>query len=330
MNAAGIFPQAFVDGRLFIPPHGGLPELLEAIAARGDAQLPAGPAEFAAARQGLEQILASAGPGTHIPPEGVAIREAVLDGVPALLLEPRRPRGTLLHIHGGGWYMGSAAMMRPQLGRWCAELGINIASLDYRLAPEHRCPAAQEDCERGALAWLGQLPQALRAAPLLIAGESAGAHLAALTAIRLRRRHGLRAAGAVLTYGLYDFANALPSRRVADGHIGLMGSRHCEFFARTFLADAAQAWDPDVSPLRASLESLADLPPALFVAAGLDPFCDDSVLLHNRWLRAGNPSWLAVYEQAPHGFDMLAPPLAQHLDSLRLEFLRAALEGRAA
>jgi acetyl esterase/lipase len=330
MSAADIFPGAFSGGRLFVPPDEALPGLLAALAAQGERPLPASPQEFAAARLALEEMLAAALPGPYVPPEGVGIREAELDGVPALLFEPRRPRGALLHIHGGGWYMGSAAMMRPQLGRWCAELEVSIASLDYRLAPEHRCPAALDDCERGALAWLRQLPDALRGAPLLIAGESAGAHLAALTTIRLRRRHGLRAAGVALTYGLYDFANALPSRRIADAHTGLMGSRQCEFFAGTWLAHAAQAYDPEVSPLRAGLADLADLPPALFVGAGLDPFCDDSVLMHNRWLRAGNAAWLAVYEQAPHGFDMFGLPQGAHLDALRLEFLRAALEGRAA
>jgi acetyl esterase/lipase len=325
---SAIFPQAFdAGGRLGIPPDGSLPGILAASAAQPMADFPQTAAEFAAARQALSTMLEQLNAAHPAAATAVKIRQTVLGGVPALLFEPPQPSGALLHIHGGGWYMGDAAMMRPQLARWSFESGLSIASLDYRLAPEHRYPAAQDDCERGALAWLENLPRPARRLPVLIAGESAGAHLAAVTAIRLRRHHGIRLDAAVLTYGMYDFANALPSRTVADAHTGLMDSRHCRFFAETYLTDAQQAFDPDVSPLRASRGQLADLPPALFIGAGLDPFCDDSVLMHSRWTLAGNRAWLALYEDAPHGFDLYGTAQSAHLDSLRLDFLKAAVAG---
>jgi acetyl esterase len=216
-------------------------------------------------------------------------------------------------------------MMKTLLSQWSGELGILIASLDYRLAPEHRCPAAQDDCERGAVAWLDYLERERAGMRVGIAGESAGAHLAAVTAIRLRRRHSRRFASALLTYGLYDFANAVPSRTIADSWPGMMDSRSCEFFAQTYLRDRQQALDPDVSPLRLPLAALADLPPALIVGAALDPFADDSVLLQNRWVRAGNSAWLALYEESPHGFELFPGAHTDHLSRLRLEFLADTL-----
>lgn len=200
-----------------------------------------------------------------------------------------------------------------------------VASLDYRLAPEHRCPAAQDDCERGALAWLEFLRRQYPGIRVAITGESAGAHLAVVTAIRLRRRHNQRFDSALLTYGMYDFVNAVPSRDIADSYPGAMDSRFCDFMAKTYLKDARQARDPDVSPLRAPLSTLRDMPPALFLCAGLDPLLDDSVLLHNRWIRAGNAAWLALYEEAVHGFDVYQGTHAQHLYQLQLEFLADTL-----
>ena len=200
-----------------------------------------------------------------------------------------------------------------------------VASLDYRLAPEHRCPAAQDDCERGALAWLEFLRRQYPGIRVAITGESAGAHLAVVTAIRLRRHHNQRFDSALLTHGMYDFVNTVPSRDIADSYPGAMDSRFCDFMAKTYLKDARQARDPDISPFRAPLSTLRDMPPTLFLCAGLDPLLDDSVLLHNRWIRAGNAAWLALYEEAVHEFDVYQGTHAQHLYQLQPEFLANTL-----
>ena len=154
----------------------------------------------------------------------------------------------------------------------------------------------------------------------MIGGESAGAHLSAVTLIRMRDKHGfLGFSRANLTFGAYDLASGTPSvARSSEDQLVL--NRHAiEWFTAQFVADANQRRDPDISPMWADLH---DLPAALFTIGTLDPLVDDSLFMYARWVAAGRPAELAIYPGGAHGFVSFPYPLAQRANERIFQFLR--------
>jgi acetyl esterase len=231
------------------------------------------------------------------------------------------PRATMLHIHGGGWFTGSADMMDVALEARADALGIAIASVEYRLAPEHPYPAAPDDCEAAAV-WLAKNARAeLGAELLLVGGESAGGHLSAVTLVRMRDRHGFRFAGANLVYGVYDLGG-VPSHAAFDGRNLILDGPSIEVAIEMFAPDAARRRDPDVSPLYAEL---SDLCPALFTVGTLDPLLDHTLFMYPRWVAAGNRAELQVFPGGPHGFDAFPAPERQRAHAAMDAFLARCL-----
>jgi acetyl esterase/lipase len=215
-----------------------------------------------------------------------------------------RPRATLLHIHGGGWFTGSADMMDVALERRADALDVAIASVEYRLAPEHPYPAAPDDCEAAA-AWLAKNAKGELGAPLaLVGGESAGGHLSAVTAVRMRDRHGFRFAGANLVYGVYDLGG-VPSHSQFDGRNLLLDGPSLKIATRMFVPDESLWRDPDVSPLYADLSGLG---PALFTIGTLDPLRDHTLFMYAEWVAQGSPAEIQIFPGGIHGFDMFVCP----------------------
>jgi acetyl esterase/lipase len=215
---------------------------------------------------------------------------------------PGDVRGAYLHIHGGGWVLGSAHQQDVALWRLANESGLAVASIDYRLAPEHPFPAGPDDCEAVAL-WLATGGAAALGAPerFVIGGESAGAHLAALTMLRLRDRHGLTPFSAAnLVFGAFDLSMTPSQRSWGDRNL-VLSTPIMAWFYDCFLPSMSSEHRraPDVSPLYADLAGLA---PALFTVGALDPLLDDSLFMAARWGAAGNRSTLRVYPEAVHGF----------------------------
>lgn len=215
------------------------------------------------------------------------------------VIAPDAPRGVYLHIHGGGWTFNTADMQDERLERIAQNCGLACVSVEYRLAPEDPYPAAPDDCEAAAL-WLVRQSKALFGTDwLAIGGESAGAHLAAVTMLRLRDRHGLtpfRAAN--LVAGCYDLALTPSVRRWGDEKL-VLNTRDIWMFAQNFLRLRGDVRDPDVSPLHADLTGL---PPALFTVGTRDPLLDDSLFMAARWEAAGNAAELAVWPGGAHVF----------------------------
>jgi len=223
-------------------------------------------------------------------------------------LVPDAVRGVYLHLHGGGWTLGAAN--QSDLRNWALarHCGLAVVSVDYRLAPEHPYPAGPDDCEAAAL-WLAQsAPAEFGTTRLWIGGESAGAHLAVVTMLRLRDRHGLRPfAGANLVYGCYDLSMTPSQRRWGERNL-VLSTPILGWFYDFFVPDPARRRDPDVSPLYADLTGM---PPALFTVGTLDPLLDDSLFLHARWIAVGGRAELAVWPGGVHGFDAFPTKLSR-------------------
>jgi acetyl esterase len=236
-----------------------------------------------------------------------------------------QPAGVLFHIHGGAWMAGSPEMM-DQLHEIIVDTcRLAVVSVDYRLAPEHPYPAAHDDCEAAACWLLENAGDLFGSDRLLIGGESAGAHLAAVTLRRMRDKHHAvdRFLGANLVFGAYDLSRT-PSQRgvgVPPGRDILDGTG---FPLDLFLPGMSEEKrrDPDVSPLYADLNGM---PPALFTVGSNDHLLDDTLFMAARWEVAGNPTRLLVYPETPHGCIAL-PSVAGHFFPRLFDFFRECLE----
>jgi acetyl esterase/lipase len=214
---------------------------------------------------------------------------------------PDEVRAVYLDVHGGGFFMGSAAMDDRPNASLARRAGVAVVSVEYRLAPEHPYPAAPDDCEAAALWLLANAEREFGSDRLLIGGASAGANLAALTLLRLRDRHDAagRFRGANLVYGVYDVSGT-PSQ--------LRGGppSYRDLYVPGLTPE--QRRSPDVSPLYADL---AGLPPALFTVGTADTLLDDSLFLAMRWRAAGSEAELAIYPESLHGFNVFPTAMAR-------------------
>lgn len=230
---------------------------------------------------------------------------------------PDEVTGVYLYLHGGGWAIGGADEHDEELEALAQACRVVVLSVEYRLAPEYPYPAGPDDCEAAAW-WLAQ-NAATEYGPvsLFIGGASAGAHLAVVTLLRLRDRHGFTGfAGANLAYGQYDL-NLTPSARRWENRPLVLTTSQLEWFISAFAPPDLRA--PDVSPLYADLKAL---PPALFTVGTLDPLLDDSLFMGLRWMQAGNVAELALYPGCIHGFTALPLALAEHARRRMHTFIR--------
>jgi acetyl esterase len=238
--------------------------------------------------------------------------------IPLRIIAPATPRGVYLHIHGGGWVLGGADMQDPMLERLADATNSAVVSVEYRLAPEHPYPAGPDDCEAAA-AWLARNASAeFGSDALTVGGESAGGHLAAVTVLRLRDRHGYTGfRGANLVYGAFDMSMTPSQRRFGETRLVLRTSDITQF-ANAFLPAITDRRDPDISPLFADLKGLC---PALFSVGTQDALIDDTLFMHGRWLAAGNAADLAIYPGAAHGFTLFPNKLAEQAEARMVAFL---------
>jgi acetyl esterase/lipase len=244
--------------------------------------------------------------------------------IPLRVLPVERPQGLLIHLHAGGWCAGAADMQDWLLEQYCERLRLTVVSIGYRLAPENPYPAAPDDCE-AALLWIaGNCESEFATSRLLVLGESAGAHLAVTTLVRLRDLHGFAGfRGVCLAYGLYDLSG-VPSHNAFDHRNLTLNSTLIEWFIDQFVPNLPRR-DPDVSPLYADL---AGLPPALITVGTHDPLRDQSLFLYTRWIAAANHARIVVCPGGLHGFLLLEPtPESRRIQAEVDGFMNEALRG---
>ncbi|MCB0927579.1 MAG: alpha/beta hydrolase [Mycolicibacterium insubricum] len=234
-------------------------------------------------------------------PRGVTVLTTT-DGIGVRLHRPPNqtaPAPALLWIHGGGYVIGTAAMDDELCRRFAERLGIVVAAVDYRLAPEHPYPAGLDDCYSG-LGWLTRLP-AVDPSRIAIGGASAGGGLAAALALHTRDRAEIALAGQLLVYPMLDDRSSHHDCPQPPG-LRLWNRRSNAFGWRSYLGDA----DPAIAvPGRRT--DLAGLPPTWIGVGNQDLFHDEDLAYADALSRAGVPCAVTVVPGAFHGFDGLAP-----------------------
>jgi acetyl esterase len=221
--------------------------------------------------------------------------------VPARLLIPTAaPRGVIVFLHGGGWVIGALDEFDALGRRMAQRTGAVVVLVDYRLAPEHRFPAAVED-SFAAVQWVDEHIEQIagRRVPLVVAGDSAGGNLSAVVALRARAAGGPRIAAQVLVYPVTDadFENAT----YLDQANQLLLSRDgMIWFWNHYVPDPAVRVHPDASPLRA--KELAGLPPAIVVLAEHDVLRAEGEAYADRLRAAGVPVSQRCFAGQMHAF----------------------------
>lgn len=238
--------------------------------------------------------------GRHTPADVEVL--TLSSGVGVRLFRPadtEAPGPALLWIHGGGYLIGTAAQDDVLCRRFTRELGVTVASVDYRLAPEHPYPAPLEDCY-SALTWLAGLPSVDRAR-IAIGGASAGGGLAASLALHARDLGEVPPAAQLLVYPMLDDRTVDRDGLDNPGH-RLWNQSSNKFGWAAYLADA----DREVA-VPARRQDLGGLPPAWMGVGTLDLFHDEDLAYAERLRAAGVPCELEVVDGAFHGFDGIVP-----------------------
>ncbi|WP_313801426.1 alpha/beta hydrolase [Sphingobium sp.] len=262
-----------------------------------------------AIREGMEQMTAMAP-----EPEGTGVTwreervESMHGPVHVRVYAPAAasaPLPAILHIHGGGYVMGSVATNHASNMVMAAAVEAVVVSVDYRLAPETPAPGSVEDCH-AALCWLHDQAALLGVDPARIAvrGESAGGGLAAALTLLVRDRGGPAIVHQNLIYPMLDDRTCIA--RQAD-HLGaFVWTPEANAFGwRSLLGRAPGAAEvpPYAVPARAA--DLGGLPQAFIAVGALDLFLAEDMDYARRLIEAGVATELHVYPGAYHGFDIL-------------------------
>jgi acetyl esterase len=260
-------------------------------------------------RQSVEQARAfhvQDAPALNGPPAAVAaVADQMIPGpageLPVRVYTPEGspPFPIVVFFHGGGWVVGTLDTYDPLCRDLAAATPAVVVSVDYRLAPEHRWPAAVEDAYAATL-WASHNAAALGGAQhrLAVAGDSAGGNLAAVVALGARDRGGPAIAFQLLVYPVLDAAADTASwRELADGfYLTADGMR---WYWGHYLG-GADGRAPDASPLRAAF--VAGLPPALVIGAEHDILRDEGEAYAARLAQAGVDARASRYPGVVHGF----------------------------
>lgn len=244
-------------------------------------------------------------PGIH------EVRELAANGpdgaIPLRLYKPaprdagmREPMPVLVYFHGGGWTIGDLDTHDVLCRQIANASNCAVVSVDYRMGPEHRFPAAVIDC-LAATRWVHAQADTLGldAGRLAVGGDSAGGNLAAVVAILARDEGDLPIAWQLLVYPATDMRCVHASHRT-NGRDYLLTSETIRYYHDHYIDDAAHDLDWRASPLLHP--RLGGLPPALVLTAGFDPLRDEGLAYADALVAAGSRATYVCFDRQIHGF----------------------------
>lgn len=216
------------------------------------------------------------------------------------------PFPVLVYYHGGGWVVGDLETHDHLCRMLCSRSGCLVVSIDYRLAPEHRFPAAIDDAV-AAYEWVLEHGASLGGDTdrVAVGGDSAGGNLAAVVCIIERDQKGRLPDFQLLLYPGTDMTMSCPSVEELGSKGYLLTLEQMEWFYDHYVPDHQQRTDPRASPLLAA--SHASLPPALVISAEFDPLRDEAAAYVDKLRAAGVDATLSEYPGAIHAFIQFAP-----------------------
>ncbi|WP_067434346.1 alpha/beta hydrolase [Nocardioides jensenii] len=263
------------------------PQARRAIEAQAGVQPVHDPSYDIATARAQSRVVAASQPREDVD----EVRDLDAGGVPCRYYRPAASTpGLVVHLHGGGFVFNDVDVHDAAVRRLANRSGLAVLSVDYRRPPEHRFPAAPDDVDT-VLAWLernfplagqswltGDDEERRDKIPVLVHGDSAGANLALVAALR----HPGRFAGVALIYPFLDPTGGFESYgTAAEG----FDRREAQWYWQQYAATEADYTDPDLAPLLA--KNLNTLPPTLVVTAEHDPLRDEGEHLAHLLAEAG-------------------------------------------
>lgn len=254
------------------------------------------------ARQTLEQLAALGGEAEPV----ASVVDRTVPGpageIPVRIYTPAGagPFPVVVYFHGGGWVIGSPNTVHATCALLARRAGAVVVSVDYRLAPEHKFPAAAEDCY-AATVWVAENARAIGGDPrrIAVAGDSAGGNLAAVVSLMARDKGFPQLACQVLVYPVTDHNFETPSYQ-ENGTDYFLTTEMMRWFWNHYLNSDADGKDWRASPLQVA--DASNLPPAFVITAEYDPLRDEGEAYARKLAEAGNTVTLKRYLGQIHGF----------------------------
>lgn len=275
--------------------------VLEAMAAQGGPPMETlAPVEARKVAYGLMQLSGEPEPVARVETRTIPSRSGEIQ-IRIYTPTGNGPFPGALYFHGGGWVICDLETHDPVCRAIAKRAGAVVVAVDYRLAPEHKFPAALLDCE-DATRWVAVNATSLNvdARRLAVAGDSAGANMAAVIAAKSRDASDMAIALQVLVYPVTDLSSQETASHKEFGEDHFLTQSSMNWFQSNYLASAADARNPDASP--ALLANLRGLPPALVITAECDPLRDEGEAYAQRMQDSGVSVVLTRYDGMIHPF----------------------------
>jgi acetyl esterase len=208
----------------------------------------------------------------------------------------------LIYFHGGGFVLGDLDTHDRQCRSLSNASGCAVIAVDYRLAPEHKYPAAVEDAYAATQHIAGRAADfGLDPHRIAVGGDSAGGNLATVVSLLARDRGRPQLQFQLLIYPLVDFYDKSPSlQQYINEHLVFVTPESMDWFAESYLPSRESGFEPSASPMNAT--DLRGLPPAMIISAECDPLRDQGEAYARKLQAAGVPVELKRYEGMIHPF----------------------------